>query len=489
MTYMKSGSPFLYDEDSGDIVGVKDQDGGETIFLRASTDANGNTVLVGRDGRIMPRNRFAPVRVATFGDSLANLGTTQGANEMAANVLTAAFPASGATAIGANADKWSCSQFYPLAWPVINCGVSGETTTQMLARDTAAASATRKAITDVINAYPDVVFLRGGSINDLLALTAANTQADIDAIYDRHIEILQKLIQSGAVVIDEGCLGYSPSSGTQADIDFRRAGIVSLNARYEAFAATLPGKVYFLSVVGTLTQADGNYISGVYESSGVHPNEYGGYLLGRLEADLLQTIFGASASVRFPGTNVITNALMKNTGSQAYGTVATGFAIGTSGATRQNAKIEVINDKVWQTCEFVMSAAGQYGAIYMPFDPTAMGITANDVYGFECDYYIENMSGAAVPVTNGALFNVDLYKTAAGRVVGQGMTAAYAAAAYSDNVKAGHVVIPIKIQEASAALTTTSAFYFRWGTDIAGTYKLGVANPRIVKLGVAMVTE
>lgn len=50
MTYMKSGSPFLYDEDSGDIVGVKDRDGGESFFGRLSTDANGNTVLAGADG-------------------------------------------------------------------------------------------------------------------------------------------------------------------------------------------------------------------------------------------------------------------------------------------------------------------------------------------------------------------------------------------------------------------------------------------------------
>lgn len=33
MTHVKSGSPFLYDDDTGDVVGVKDSDGGESIFL------------------------------------------------------------------------------------------------------------------------------------------------------------------------------------------------------------------------------------------------------------------------------------------------------------------------------------------------------------------------------------------------------------------------------------------------------------------------
>lgn len=49
-TYMKPGQPWLYDSDTGDIVGVKDADGGESGLGRLATDANGNTVLVGSDG-------------------------------------------------------------------------------------------------------------------------------------------------------------------------------------------------------------------------------------------------------------------------------------------------------------------------------------------------------------------------------------------------------------------------------------------------------
>ena len=33
-TFMKPGQPWLYDDASGDIVGVKDRDGGETIFIK-----------------------------------------------------------------------------------------------------------------------------------------------------------------------------------------------------------------------------------------------------------------------------------------------------------------------------------------------------------------------------------------------------------------------------------------------------------------------
>lgn len=54
-TFMKSGQPWLYDSDSGDIVGARDGDGGDMYFARLASDAKGNaTGLVGPDGR----NRF-----------------------------------------------------------------------------------------------------------------------------------------------------------------------------------------------------------------------------------------------------------------------------------------------------------------------------------------------------------------------------------------------------------------------------------------------
>ncbi|HEY6019943.1 MAG TPA: SGNH/GDSL hydrolase family protein, partial [Candidatus Paceibacterota bacterium] len=385
---------------------------------------------------------------------------------------------------------WAAQHTYPLAWPVINCGVSGDTTTQMLARDTAVASATRKALTDLVNAYPDVVILRAGGVNDLLAMTAANTTTDLDAVYSRHIEIVQKSMASGAVVIDEGLYGYSPSSGTAADIAFRQAGIAYLNAKYSAFAATLPGQVYFLDFVGTLTNSDGTYISGVYESSGVHLNDYGQRLAGNMESALLTSIFGDSSTTRFDGVNVITNALMENTGSQSYGTVGTGFTIGSSGAgsVRQNAKIEVIDNKIYQTCEYVWSTASQYGTIYAPFTPATMGISANDVYGFEADIYIENMSGAAIPAPNNNIFSVEIIKTAAGTLAAQMLGAAYTPVSKGSNIYKAHLCVPLTIQEASAAIAS-GTFYLKWGTDTAGTFKLGMANPRIVKLGIARVTE
>ena len=69
--------------------------------------------------------------------------------------------------------------FYPQAYLVASGGISGQTTTQMVARDTASYTADRFATTDVINLAPHVVILRGGSINDLLTITSGTSAAAI----------------------------------------------------------------------------------------------------------------------------------------------------------------------------------------------------------------------------------------------------------------------------------------------------------------------
>ncbi len=52
-TFMKSGQPWLYDSDSGDIVGARDGDGGDMYFARLASDAKGNvTGLVGPAGAL-----------------------------------------------------------------------------------------------------------------------------------------------------------------------------------------------------------------------------------------------------------------------------------------------------------------------------------------------------------------------------------------------------------------------------------------------------
>lgn len=58
MAYMKPGQPWLYDETTGDIVGVKDADGGDSFFVLTTRNPDGSTSLVGPGGVEIKTNGF-----------------------------------------------------------------------------------------------------------------------------------------------------------------------------------------------------------------------------------------------------------------------------------------------------------------------------------------------------------------------------------------------------------------------------------------------
>src|SRR5574340_56083 len=92
-TYMKAGQPWLYDADTGDIVGVKDADGGESFFGRFATDVGGNTVIVDASGNVIIRpvvsyawasrpaaasNTGVTIRITDIGGSAGSLWISDG---------------------------------------------------------------------------------------------------------------------------------------------------------------------------------------------------------------------------------------------------------------------------------------------------------------------------------------------------------------------------------------------------------------------------
>lgn len=67
-TFMKPGQPWLYDDTTGDIIGVRDADGGDSFFARTQTNATtGATELLGPDGRIIPYVRVGEQRLLKSG--------------------------------------------------------------------------------------------------------------------------------------------------------------------------------------------------------------------------------------------------------------------------------------------------------------------------------------------------------------------------------------------------------------------------------------
>ena len=450
-------------------------------MAQLATDAVGVVSIKGSDGVSISALgvRTTPLRVATFGDSTANVGSTT----TDISYYTAPFPASGATVVSGEYAKFSAHLYYPMTKLVANGGVSGETTAQMLARDTAGASATRKAITDILALSPDVVLLRGGSINDITGATSATADSLVAATFANHVTILNRLLSGGVAVIDSGIYGYS---GGAAYPDVVRSVLMRINALISEYISSLNNQmIRFNDLTGVIRDSSGAYLSGM-SNDGTHLNLRAGLLQGQAEAALLTAMFGRSAAKRFVGQNLIPNALFASTSAVSYGTVATGYSCASTNATIANAKIESIDGKLYQTVEITPNAAGANAIIYVPFDVTTFGIVANDIYGSEVDWFVEGMAGAAAPTPTLLYVRNDIYKSGAGRFVVADTSAIFAAT--GQKRISGHSSFSLQIQEPSANLTSGSAFPFMFQTNDMTPFKLGISQPRFVKLGQTVLT-
>jgi len=452
------------------------------------------TAFVDPSGGNIPINGFrtTPLRIATFGDSTANVAVTQSpANQDVSKVVAASWQ-SGLVNLTASIDKYATEMFYPLAYLVGNGGISGQSTTQMLARDTLAASITRYAITDIINLAPHVVLLRGGSINDLLSVTSGTLASTVAATYANHIQIIQRFMSANIPVIDTGIYGFANgTANTVADLASTLSAITQLNTLFATYAAQYPGKIQFISPTGLVSDASGAYLPNM-SADGTHLTAWGQYQIAPQEAVALTRLFGASSNVRYQGQNNHANSLFANTGVQGYGTVATGLSVGVANATRANAKIETINGKLFQTCEITITGASSNSSIYFSYDPTAtasgmvaaMAISSGDIWGFEFDFYLAPLSGSVLNIaSSGMNARVDTRDSVgSGRILFDRFAPGGVVAIAGPYI--GHFNIPpIQYGDTSANLTTASSWLVQVSpADTSGTYKIGVSQPRIVKL-------
>lgn len=417
------------------------------------------------------QNRTEVLKFATFGDSTANSSTISTASETDADqeYLTAPFPGSGATTLGLHLYKANLSSFYSLAEYVGNGGKSGETTANMIARDGLGATATRKATADIIALKPDVVLLRAGSINDIYPnKTQSAVLAAIPTTVANHAEIVARFTTAGIKVIDSGILGF----GSLADTGFvfTIAGLLEINRQLGSLAAQSNGMWTFINPLNLLHDSTGTYLPNV-SNDGVHLNSYGGDLLAKAEAKAIIGIFGKPAKRKFTGTNLMDQNFLTVT-TDAKGTYPTGQVFGLTAATITDAKIEIIKGKKWATCIATPSGAATV-TISLPFNPTTMGIVANDNFLWELDIFVEAVDGSEFTLTT-LRARLDLYKTAAGRLIVEPTYNSVMGATNRYDVK---VSKKIKIPEASASLTISSVFQFTITTSELKPLKIGYASP------------
>lgn len=435
------------------------------------------------------RIRSTPVKVALFGDSQSSPGELTSPISHDYRAITAANWQNGLVQFTSSFNKWSTGALYPQAYVVFGGGIGGQTSTDMLTRDALATSINRRAIRDMLDFDPDVVIWRGASINNLVGITTqAGLATTVAATMADDAEIAARFALAGLPVLVVGIYGYSGTVGNPypGDPALIRQALVQVNDNLRRLAIAYPNFIY-IDPVGIVSDAAGNFLSSRYYGSngidvGVHLADLGGYLMSQAEATALTKLFGPSANARYRGVNLVADPLMITAPvSQSFGTVAAGYTIGASNASRANAKIELMNGKKMQTVEITATAAAGSGTIVLPFNPTATGLNPaiGDTYGIEFDVYVAPITPTAI---NGNVARLDIRDS-----VGSGRILFEMAPGY-DNVLdrpiSRHVVIPpVKFGDTGANLTTASELRFGVNNLALGeTMKLGVGGYRIVKL-------
>jgi lysophospholipase L1-like esterase len=359
-------------------------------------DSNNNIIgIVGATGSygsplLYPTN--GQIKWGSYGDSIANVSSY--ANYDIRQIS--------GTTYGASSDRmgsWVGALSNGLFRQTANCGVSGETTTQMLARESAGVSATRKAISD--SASTGVQFLVNSfGINDIQALAGGASQSAIDVIVNtaitNSIAILKKQKSYGIWSITPSLLGYNLGAGTASEIATRQAAVKQFNAALSAAISSVSGELgSFIDVYSLVTTSSGAWISGYDQGDGLHPGANGCKVIYSKCVSEMLRVSGMFAPPKFAyplATNLFPNADF----SASTAGVATGLNPYASAGTATFAKSIVDwRGQNWQeviTTPTVLDGNGNVGLqIDMTIPSTTIALA--DVIGGEISLYIDDGAG------------------------------------------------------------------------------------------------
>lgn len=422
--------------------------------------------------------------MATFGDSTANVGRLSADSSVPINAVRVF--GSDSVGIGESA-IWSTHIAYPMAQLIGNFGIDGQDTSQMLATNRQAPfSGQPMSIQDLINVAPDLVILRGGSINDLGNATPSNRDGLVANCVSNHRTMLQRMVVDGGLkVLDCGIFGYDEAlwgnyAGTGSAI---RQALLQVNTALAAMAneSQFGGNVRFVSPLGTLHDTSGRYLAGM-TNDGVHLSLAGGLAQGRLEANAIAAWLGAGTGTAYPGTNLMANASLQRSGgpgTQPDGYFAYGF-----NTTPDTPLIETIDGKTYFTARATLPAGGSNVIFQLPFVTAATGgLGANEVIGCEFDIYYERQTG---PVPRLTELDVRQQYVWGGNVATHfAAFSARATSATTSSLRGRAVFLPFRLPVGSGSFDSNQTLVrlnLGFGADTGGTVvKVGIGNPRLVR--------
>ena len=418
--------------------------------------------------------RDSALRVAYFGDSTANYGTANSDSE----TINVPFPASGNTTSIAlsTLERTALPTYFPVN-VVANGGISGQSTSAMVSREVAAASATRKAVADILAKDPDVIFARCGSINDLTGLSVAGVAAQVATTLANHRLLINRLSSAGALVIDGGIAGYNDgSAGTATDQVATRLALTQLNAQYKADAESSGGKVVFLDPIGLLSDSAGSFLSGM-SNDGRHLSIAGSKALANAEQAIIAPVLGASVN-RFNGANVFPNALFASTGAIASGTAATGIVPTATNGALSGSAVVFESGKVWQVTTVTATGIGTV-TLTAALNLASMGVVSGNSVGIEFDFFVERPDGLNLSEIGPILGRLDMTQSGKGRIVIDAVTS-------SQQIPttpriSGRVIFPVIVMPVDPATLSVQNLLLQVSTRFATqVLRIGITPPRIV---------
>ncbi|MBL8344434.1 MAG: SGNH/GDSL hydrolase family protein [Rubrivivax sp.] len=378
---------------------------------------------------------------------------------------------------------WALPTHYPMAQLIGHFGIDGQDTLLMLADDrTAPFTGQPMAIQDVIDAAPDLVILRGGSINDLQSVSASSASTAVSNCLTNHRTILQRMVNGGLKVLDCGIFGYGDGSlANNSNPTVVRNALLQVNAGLATMAGSFGSSVRYVSPLNTLHDSTGRFLSGM-TIDGLHLSLAGGLAQAKLEADAMTAWLGAGTGTAYPGTNLMLNAAMTATG--APGVTPTGYSAAGSNAAVSNQLVETIGGKTFFTTRASLPIGSSSVVMRLPFKLS--GLATNEVIGCEFDFLCERVSGSTPRLTE---FDArQEYVWSGGRIThyaGYSARATSAATTTAASLTGRVVFLPFKLPASGATFDSANQsdlwLNLGFGTSASSVVKVGVGNPRLVR--------
>lgn len=449
------------------------------------------------------------VRVAFYGDSRANSpGTSAGGYDVRAVTMTN--PAS-TTTYWSNTSKSMVTAINPSVQIVANCGISGDTLDQMIARESAGSSATRKSIADMVSTNTSVAIAHMG-INSITSAYngggyTSYQQSITDSLWAKVRDLLQRMVSAGIFVIDCGDGAWEHTNTTTYPVGMQqgiRQTIIALNALRKAYADASGGRIVYFDEFALSANADGTWKTYAYCSDVggsltppantqlVHPSFTLGMLMAAGHNAIIQKYFGVphpAYTRNFIGLNqgnLISNA---NLSSSSAG-LGTGWSTSASGTGAvKTSEIVDFGGKLYQCCKatFTAASADNYVEVLVPVSNLIGGSALVDggQYGLEFDWMIDNGSGGAPSV--GATGSTGIYQrarfyAAGGSGLMNAMSAVTGDFGFAD-ATFGRAVFPLFTFSGWGSSTITAAqIIFHSGRTDAETQRIGISSPRLVRV-------